>query len=79
MVSCRVLIIAGILLIWSAPVFACNFGDPNYQECAYREMMRNTGSDNRTLSSRRNPSGGFDFSDGTTCQRNPSGGLDCRR
>jgi hypothetical protein len=54
-----------------------------------------TGSDQSTFTSRRNPTGGFDYSNGVTsrpnpmggydysngvsCRPNPMGGMDCRR
>ena len=80
MVLRRLLILTVALLVGNTPAFACDFGEPNYRNCIYREMLRNTGADDtRPVTSRRNPFGGFDFSDGTTCQRNPFGGLDCHR
>ena len=75
---------------------ACQFGSPNYQQCVYNEMMASTSANqSQTLTSRPNPQGGYDYSNGVTsrpnpqggynysngvtCQRNPFGGQDCRR
>ena len=72
---------------------ACTYGSLDYQRCIYNELVGNSGGGGSITSrpnpvggydysngvtSRANPQGGYDYSNGTTCRRNPFGGLDCQ-
>lgn len=76
----RIAIVASLSAILSVQAAAsCNFGAVDYQNCLYREQMNSVPNPSATsLSSRPNPQGGYDYSNGVTCRRNPFGGLDCR-
>jgi hypothetical protein len=83
----------------ASPAFAyCDTSSLDYRNCMYNEMLRargqvsggETGVSSRPnplggydysngMYSRPNPQGGYDYSNGVRCRPNPLGGMDCSR
>ena len=95
MTHMKLIVLALSVFTYADIAHASCAGSSNYQQCAYNEMMGNTGGNSQQTitsrpnpqggydysngaTSRANPQGGYDYSNGTTCRRNPFGGLDCR-
>ncbi len=76
----------------------CDPTSPDYRYCLYQQFMRASGPASRDagqvssrsnplggydysngVSSRSNPLGGYGYSNGVRCRPNPLGGMDCGR